>query len=189
VLKPKKLGVLVSLMTLLILLTLSLTSCSSNRTNESTAKLSNPVAQNNDNVPATSSGNETKDVLQSKPIETKNQASNVAPKSKNITAQELTELIKTDTSLVMIDVGTTGEYKEGHIKGSIWGDMGQLRKQAEQYLTSLGISKTAHIVLICETGSKSNTTIPYLTTAGYQTVYNLEGGRLGWLRAGYKLSE
>jgi rhodanese-related sulfurtransferase len=186
VLRPKRIGVLVSL---LILLPLLLTSCSTNRNNESTAKLSNSVDQNNDNVPATLIGDQVKALPQSKPIETKSTESNVASKSKDITPQELAELIRTDNQLVMIDMGTTGGFKAAHIKGSIWCDILLLHNQTEQCLTSLGISKTAHIVLICDTGTKSNNIVPQLISAGYQTVYKLEGGRLGWLRAGYKISE
>jgi rhodanese-related sulfurtransferase len=104
-----------------------------------------------------------------------------------LTTDELTKMMATGKNLVIIDVGTTGEYKEGHIKGSIWGDLQLLRTKPEEYLNSLGVQKTDTIVLVCETGNKSYNTVPYLINAGYRNVYNLAGGKLDWLRAGQKL--
>jgi rhodanese-related sulfurtransferase len=37
-------------------------------------------------------------------------------------------------------------------------------------------------------GGKSANTVPFLVKAGYQEVYNLKEGNLGWIRAGFDLT-
>lgn len=64
-----------------------------------------------------------------------------------------------------------------------------MRTRPEEYLASLKVEKTDTIVLVCETGNKSYNTVPYLIKAGYQNVYNLKGGKLDWIRAGYDLTK
>jgi rhodanese-related sulfurtransferase len=104
-----------------------------------------------------------------------------------LTAKELASRLTSGEKLVLIDVLPIAQYKEGHIKGAIWGDNELLRTETETYLNRLGIKKTDTIVLICETGAKSANTVPFLTKAGYQEVYNLKEGNVGWIRAGFDL--
>jgi rhodanese-related sulfurtransferase len=104
-----------------------------------------------------------------------------------LTAKELASRLTSGEKLVLIFVNPITEYKEGHIKGAIWGDNELLRTETETYLNRLGIKKTDTIVLICEMGGKSANTVPFLTKAGYQEVYNLKEGNLGWIRAGFDL--
>lgn len=106
-----------------------------------------------------------------------------------LTPQQLAKMLEEHKELVLIDVSTPGEFKQGHIQGSLQGDLVLLRTKTEEHLTSLGINKSDIIVLICETGSKSANTIPLLVATGYQNVYNLKGGKLAWLRAGYELNQ
>jgi rhodanese-related sulfurtransferase len=105
-----------------------------------------------------------------------------------LTAKELASKLTSGEKLVLIDVNPITEYKEGHIKDAIWGDFKSMRTSTpETYLSQLGIKKTDTIVLICEMGGKSANTVPFLVKAGYQEVYNLEEGNIGWIRAGFDL--
>jgi len=104
-----------------------------------------------------------------------------------LTAEELASKIASGEKLIIIDVNPLAQYKEGHIKGAIQGDVGSLRRATETYLNQLGVKKTDTIVLVCETGSRSAITLPFLVKAGYSPVYNLKNGNLGWLRAGFTL--
>jgi rhodanese-related sulfurtransferase len=106
-----------------------------------------------------------------------------------LTAKELASRLTSGEKLVLIDVNPITEYKEGHIKDAIWGDFKSMRTSTpETYLSQLGIKKTDTIVLICEMGGKSANTVPFLVKAGYQEVYNLKEGNLGWIRAGFDLT-
>ena len=104
-----------------------------------------------------------------------------------LTAKELASMLTSDERLVLIDVNPIAQYNEGHIKGAIWGDSKLLRTETEAYLNRLGIKKTDAIVLVCEIGNRSANTVPFLDKAGYQEVYNLKEGNLGWIRAGFDL--
>jgi len=105
---------------------------------------------------------------------------------KEISARDLNEMISS-SSLVIIDISTPGEYNEGHIEGSLLGDLRTLRVRPEQYLDSIGINKSDTIVLTCETGSKSYMVAKLLLETEYRNVYNLAGGKIDWVRAGYDL--
>lgn len=64
-----------------------------------------------------------------------------------------------------------------------------LRSQPEKYLTQINISKSDSILLICETGSKSYQVAKVLMEAGFQNVFNLDAGKIGWIRAGFQMVE
>jgi len=64
-----------------------------------------------------------------------------------------------------------------------------LRSQPEKYLNQLNISKSDSILLICETGSKSYQVVKVLVGAGFENVYNLDDGKIGWIRAGFQMVE
>lgn len=108
---------------------------------------------------------------------------------KQFSAQELRDLISQGKELKLIDVSTAGEFREGHIAGSLLGDIQMLRSQPEKYLNQINISKSDSILLICETGSKSYQVAKVLMGAGFQNVYNLEAGKIGWIRAGFQMVE
>ena len=104
-----------------------------------------------------------------------------------LTAVELAGMQKSGEKLVIIDVNPPAQYKEGHVQDAIQGDVNSLRRSTATYLNELGVKKTDTIVLVCETGSRSAITLPFLIKAGYSIVYNLKDGNLGWLRAGFTL--
>ena len=106
---------------------------------------------------------------------------------KEISATQLFDMMSSSTDLAIIDISTPGEYEEGHLEGSLMGDMGSIRARPEQYFDSLGIKKSDTIVLTCETGRKSYRMAAILLSTGYQKVYNLAGGKIEWARSGYDL--
>jgi rhodanese-related sulfurtransferase len=124
-----------------------------------------------------------------KPVEITPPKGNDNSAKTELTAKELASKIASGEKLVIIDVNPLAQFKEGHIQGAIQGDLNSLRRTTETYLNQLGVKKTDTIVLVCETGSRSAITLPYLVKAGYSTVYNLKDGNLAWLRAGFTLTQ
>ena len=124
-----------------------------------------------------------------KPVEITPPKGNDNSTKTELTAKELASKIASGEKLVIIDVNPLAQFKEGHIKGAMQGDLNSLRRTTETYLNQLGVKKTDTIVLVCETGSRSAITLPYLVKAGYSTVYNLKDGNLAWLRAGFTLTQ
>ncbi|SFQ99482.1 rhodanese-like domain-containing protein [Desulfoscipio geothermicus] len=150
---------------------------------------SNNVIENNQMQTPISSEQQENTDLSSSQQSSSDQA--VTPKDstgvKEISARDLNEMIASSTNLVIIDISTPGEYQEGHIEGSLLGDLRLMRTQPEQYLDSLGINKSDTIVLTCETGNKSYMVAKLLLGTEYRNVYNLAGGKIDWVRAGYDL--
>ena len=115
---------------------------------------------------------------------------NVQSTSGELTAKDLSSMLTSGEKLVLIDVNPITDYKEGHVKGAIWGDFKFIRTSTpEPYLSQLGIKRTDTIVLICEIGNKSAIAVPFLVKAGYSKVYSLKDGNIGWIRAGFKLEK
>ena len=82
--------------------------------------------------------------------------------------------------VVVLDVRTAEEFKEGHIDGAINIDVKQ-GDFAEQAIVTLPKEKT--IAVYCRSGRRSANAADMLTTEGYRAV-NLKGGILAWKEAG-----
>jgi len=104
-----------------------------------------------------------------------------------ISARELSALMTSSTDLVIIDISTPGQYKEGHIKGSLVGDKRLFRTRPEESLNSLGVDKSRKIILVCETGKLSLRIAEILLKTDYHNIYNLTGGKIDWVRNGFEL--
>ncbi len=88
-------------------------------------------------------------------------------------------LIASDT-VIILDVRTNQEYKEGHIKGSIlidFKDPDHLKKAVDL------LKKEKHIAIYCRSGRRSSAFAYQLASEGYK-VTNLYGGILSWQAQG-----
>lgn len=56
-----------------------------------------------------------------------------------MSAKELSALMTSSKDLMIVDISTPGEYKEGHIKGSFWADARLFRTRPEEYLNSFDV--------------------------------------------------
>lgn len=82
--------------------------------------------------------------------------------------------------VVVLDVRTAEEFKEGHIDGAANIDVKQ-GNFAEQATATLPKEKT--IAVYCRSGRRSSNAADMLTTEGYRVV-NLKGGILAWKEEG-----
>lgn len=78
----------------------------------------------------------------------------------------------------IIDVRTRGEYKGGHIKGSVNIPLDELRNSLSK------IAKDKPVITCCASGMRSASAKGILSSAGYTQVYN--GG--GWASLQHKLN-
>ena len=156
----------IGILSLLLMLTLLISGCSSKSQNTTAMSSEKPVVKNQSVSTAENNGT-----------------------IKQFSARELQDLIAQGKELKLIDISTPGEFREGHIAGSLLGDFQMLRSQPEKYLTQLNIDKSDLILVICETGSKSYQVVKVLMGAGFENVYNLDAGKIGWIRAGFQIVE
>jgi rhodanese-related sulfurtransferase len=101
-----------------------------------------------------------------------------------VDASTLSKWVTGTKDLVLIDVGTPGDFAEGHIPGSI--SMPLNRDFAVQ---ANGLSKKKTYVLVCPTGMRSLKATQVLMEQGFEKVYNLKGGVTDWLRQGFKVDK
>lgn len=78
----------------------------------------------------------------------------------------LKELIKKDSSTLLIDVRTSEEYKAGHIKGSRNIPLQDIEN------SNFELDKQAKIVLVCKTGRRAEKAKQLLSNQGYINVEN-----------------
>ena len=99
-----------------------------------------------------------------------------------VDATTLNKWISEIKDLVMIDVGSPGDFAEGHIPGSI-----SLPYGASFKAEIKNLSKEKTYILICPTGRRSATAARLMIEQGFEKVYNLKGGITDWLRKGFKV--
>lgn len=81
----------------------------------------------------------------------------------------------------LIDVRTQGEFRSGHIPGAVNIPMDQISSRANEIPTD------HPVIIVCATGNRSGSVVEALITAGYERIYNLEGGTMNWMMLGLPL--
>lgn len=95
---------------------------------------------------------------------------------KNIDQQAFIELQK-DTNTLIIDVRTPSEIAEGYIKGAtIFADVNN--SNFEELINKLDKNKT--YLVYCRSGARSSKASSLMIDSGFNNIYNLTGGIMGW---------
>ena len=82
---------------------------------------------------------------------------------------------------ILIDVRTVGEFKTGHLPNAKNIPLNEISAKLSN------IPKNKTVVVVCQTGSRSNFAARTLKQAGYEDVINLSGGTSRWQRMGHPL--
>ncbi|WP_028594206.1 rhodanese-like domain-containing protein [Paenibacillus assamensis] len=94
---------------------------------------------------------------------------------KHITTTELKAELNNNKNKQFVDVRTVEEYKGNHIKGFKNIPLHELTQQAGREL-----SKDKEIVLICQSGMRSQGASKILKKLGFPNVTNVKGGMRAW---------
>ncbi|ABE52464.1 rhodanese-like domain-containing protein [Methanococcoides burtonii] len=79
----------------------------------------------------------------------------------------------------LLDVRTESEFNSGHLEGAVNIEVSQLG-------TRLNEAPADKVILVyCRTGVRSVRASKTLVNAGYTDVYNMKGGIMAWMSAGY----
>ncbi|MDK8643011.1 rhodanese-like domain-containing protein [Niallia taxi] len=92
----------------------------------------------------------------------------------NITTNELRKDL-TNKNKQFIDVRTIGEFKGNHIRGFKNIPLDQLAQKAESELT-----KEKEVIVICQSGMRSQRASKILKKLGFRNVTNVKGGMSAW---------
>lgn len=93
---------------------------------------------------------------------------------KSLTPEEAKEMMENE-DVIVVDVRTEEEFRQGHIEGAILIPDYDLDKLAAEKLPD----KEATILLYCRSGNRSQLSTHLLNGMGYQNVYDF-GGIIDW---------
>lgn len=110
---------------------------------------------------------------------------------REISADELEEMIGTRDNLLVVDVREAWEFEAAHIPDSILVPRGTLEGAADPgYKLRDPVLCEAYdrpVVLYCQTGGRSAMAVDTLNQMGFREVYNLAGGIELWEAEDYPL--
>ncbi len=149
---------------LVVMFVLFLTAACSNNNTQADSK---PVAEAGQNVAASAQPNAA------------------APAQANVFASippaQTMELIKQKKDLLIIDVRSPEELREGRIENSILIPFWDIMKG------NFNIPQNRPLLLICAVGGRSYAAMQILSQKGYTEIYNLQGGIAAWKQANLPL--
>lgn len=88
--------------------------------------------------------------------------------------------LHSEKKAVIVDVREDSEWREQHIPGAIHIPLGEL----ESRLAELKAHQNGPIITQCRSGKRSQQAQQVLKSAGFDKVYNLDGGLIAWDKAG-----
>ena len=95
----------------------------------------------------------------------------------NLSAVEFKAMIEKG-NVILLDVRTINEFKQGHLQGAI--NIDWYQRTFETKVAELDKTKT--ILIYCRSGNRTGKTKYFLIGMGFAKVYNLEHGVNDWAR-------
>ena len=114
---------------------------------------------------------------------TKGEAADMAG-HETVTPAEAAKLLKesgTNPGVVVLDVRTPEEYRDGHLEGAVMIDFRSNKFKEE--LQTLDRGKT--YLVYCRTGRRSGSAVPMMEEMGFRKIYHLSDGIKGWKEKGF----
>jgi phage shock protein E len=99
---------------------------------------------------------------------------------KDVTPDQAEKLLKERKDVVVLDVRTADEFKEGHIDGAK--NVDAMGDSFRDQLAGLDRDKT--YVLHCASGGRSTRVLKDMKALDFKSVYHMNGGMRGWQEAG-----
>ncbi|MFN0316810.1 MAG: rhodanese-like domain-containing protein [Burkholderiales bacterium] len=91
------------------------------------------------------------------------------------------DALRSDGPIALIDVRTDAEVQRGVIEGTRHIPLHALPQRASE------LDPGTVTVIYCQSGGRSAQACAFLASQGFSNLHNLQGGILGWLRAGREL--
>lgn len=91
------------------------------------------------------------------------------------------EALKDSEPVMLIDVRTDAEVSRGKIDTAVHLPLHLLPVKVQD------IPQDRPVIFYCQSGGRSAQACAYLSSKGFDNIYNLQGGLLGWLRSGKQL--
>jgi rhodanese-related sulfurtransferase len=105
-----------------------------------------------------------------------------SPSATDLSVSEFTGKVA-EQGIVTLDVRTPGEFNEGHIEGAQLIDF-----QSGNFENEIAaLDKTKTYAVYCRSGNRSGQAVKVMREAGFNNLYNLNGGVIDWANAGLPL--
>ena len=108
----------------------------------------------------------------------------LAPRGKRASPLQLTQMINRSKTTI-VDVRSSEEFAAGHLRDAKHIPLADLGTR----LGELDKSKNRTVVMVCQTGARSDKAARQLQAAGFEDVHSLEGGLAAWKAAGLPLTK
>ncbi|NQV00426.1 MAG: rhodanese-like domain-containing protein [Parcubacteria group bacterium] len=111
-------------------------------------------------------------------------AKNKETNTQNTNTEEASSLIeenKDNSDFIILDVRTSEEFQEGHIKNAT--NFDYYSNSFQENLNNL--SKTKNYLVYCKSGSRSGKTLNLMEELNFEKVYNMQGGITSWKNNNY----
>lgn len=100
---------------------------------------------------------------------------------KEIDAPELARWLDDEgANFRIVDVREALEFAQGGIPKAELMPLSTLGSRIHE------IERHRPVVFVCRSGARSGQVCAYLSNMGYDNVYNLRGGMIGWVQSGYR---
>ena len=99
---------------------------------------------------------------------------------KQVTVDQLNELLKTQSLRQVIDVRRAMEYQSGHVPGAVTSPLSGIGKN----VSSLQVDPNEPTAVICAGGYRSSAAASLLELRGFKNLLNVTGGTSAWVNAG-----
>ncbi|HEY1172959.1 MAG TPA: rhodanese-like domain-containing protein [Verrucomicrobiae bacterium] len=103
-------------------------------------------------------------------------ADTTAPKPKHVDVTGATQLLETNKSVIILDIRTEEEFKDGHIPKAV--NIDYLDRTFGEKLDKLDKSKP--YLVHCAAGGRSTKSLEQFKAKGFTNIYHLDGGLNAW---------
>jgi rhodanese-related sulfurtransferase len=103
--------------------------------------------------------------------------------TQDISIEAYLEQFPADSDFQLIDVREVDEYEEVHMPNALNIPMSEIQYRLDE------IAEDKPVVLVCRTANRSAMVADMMSANGYDEVYNLLEGIVGWMRRGYDVIE
>jgi phage shock protein E len=95
-----------------------------------------------------------------------------------VNSTEANTLLQKNKKIIVLDVRTSDEFKEGHLKGAINIDI----RQPDALSKIDKLDHHAVYLVHCRTNHRSKTAVDHMLQNGFTTVYQMTDGMNGWIK-------
>lgn len=109
----------------------------------------------------------------------------VSGEIRDISVADAAELVKSNDSVVVLDIRTPGEFQQGHIKGAKHIDF--LAEGFDEKIAKL--DKNTTYLMHCASGGRSGKALANFKSRGFTSILHLKDGFMGWKAAGLPVTK